>query len=109
LVFFGTASTAFPVSMAYQKNAFAFATADLIMPKDVHFAAREVLDGISMRIVQYDIINDKFPCRIDVLYGFKTIRPQLACRIAWRLINRGGLMALPIFPFISRKESHHGC
>ena len=38
---------------------------------------------ISMRIVrQYDINNDKLPCRIDVLYGYKTIRPQLACRLA---------------------------
>ena len=28
------------------------------------------------------INSDKFPCRLDVLYGFKTIRPQLACRLA---------------------------
>jgi hypothetical protein len=35
-----------------------------------------------MRIVrQYDINNDLFPCRLDVLYGYKAIRPQLACRI----------------------------
>jgi hypothetical protein len=61
---------------------FAFATADLVMPKGVDFAAREVYDGVSMRIVRaYDINNDAFPCRIDVLYGYKTIRPQLACRV----------------------------
>jgi len=71
------------VSMAYQKGAFAFATADMIMPRGVDFASREVFDGVSMRIVrQYDINSDKFPCRLDVLYGFKTIRPQLACRLA---------------------------
>jgi hypothetical protein len=82
ITFLGTASTAVGTSMLYQKGAFAFATADLIMPKGVDFAAREVLDGISMRIVrQYDITNDKFPCRIDVLYGYKTLRPQLACRL----------------------------
>lgn len=82
LTFFGTASTAFPQSLAYHKNAFTFATADLIMPKGVDFASRQVQDGISMRIVrQYDITNDKFPCRIDVLYGYKTLRPQLACRL----------------------------
>ncbi len=35
-----------------------------------------------MRIVRaYDINNDVFPCRIDVLYGYKTIRPQMACRV----------------------------
>lgn len=80
--FLGTASTAVGTSMLYQEGAFAFATADLIMPKGVDFSAREVFDGISMRIVrQYDINNDKFPARLDVLYGYKTIRPQLAARL----------------------------
>lgn len=69
-------------SLVYQKDAFTFATADLVMPQGVDFSAREVYDGISMRVVrQYDINNDKFPCRLDVLYGYKTIRPQLAARI----------------------------
>ena len=79
----GSASTPHGISMAYHKSAFAFATADMIMPRGVDFAAREVFDGISMRIVrQYDINNDKFPCRLDVLYGFKSVRPQLAVRLA---------------------------
>jgi hypothetical protein len=40
------------------------------------------MDGISMRIArQYDIVNDKIPCRIDVLYGYAAIRPELAVRI----------------------------
>lgn len=69
-------------SMVFHKEAFAFATADLVMPKGVDFSAREVLDGVSMRVVRaYDINNDKFPCRLDILYGYKTLRPQLACRI----------------------------
>jgi hypothetical protein len=81
----GTVSTNHGISLAYHENAFAFATADLVMPKGVDFAAREVFDGVSMRIVrQYDINNDKFPCRLDVYYGYKTIRPQLACRLANR-------------------------
>lgn len=76
------ASADYGISMAYHKDAFAFATADLLKPKGVDFVAREVMDGISMRIVRdYDINNDKFPCRIDVLYGYKAIRPELACRI----------------------------
>lgn len=69
------------ISLGYHKDAFAFATADLVLPKGVDFSAREVMDGISMRIVrQYDISNDNLPCRIDVLYGYKTIRPELAVR-----------------------------
>lgn len=79
----GGASASYDISMVYQKTAFAFATADLVLPKDADFAAREVMDGISMRIWRAsDIINDQFPCRLDVLYGFKTVRPQLACRLA---------------------------
>lgn len=78
----GTASTDVGTSLLYHREAFAFATADLPMPKGIDFAAREVFDGISLRIVRnYDIVNDKFPCRIDVLYGYKTIRPQLAARL----------------------------
>lgn len=69
-------------TMVYHRDAFTIAFADLEMPKGVHFAAREVFDGISLRIVgNFDITNDKFPYRADVLYGFKTIRPQMACRI----------------------------
>lgn len=79
----GTADTPHGISLAFHKDAFAFATADLVMPKGVDFSSRQVLDGISMRIVrQYDINNDKFPCRLDVLYGYKTLRAQMAARVA---------------------------
>jgi len=75
------ASADYGISMGFHKDAFAFATADLIMPGGVDFAAREQMDGISMRIVrQYDINNDEIPARLDVLYGYKTLRAQLACR-----------------------------
>lgn len=40
------------------------------------------MDGLSMRIVRdYVISSDTFPCRIDILYGYKAIRPQLAARL----------------------------
>lgn len=71
----------YKISCGFHRDAFTFATADLLMPSGVDFSAREVMDGISMRIVrQYDINNDKFPARLDVMYGFKTIRPELAVR-----------------------------
>ena len=76
------ASQTLSTSLAYHKDAFAFATADLVLPTGVDFAAREVMDGISMRIVRdYSISADTFITRLDVLYGFTTIRPELACRI----------------------------
>lgn len=83
LTFAGTASAAHGISLAYQKGAFAFVTADLVKPQGVDFCARETIEGLSMRIVrQYDINNDNYPTRIDVLYGKKTIRAQLASRLA---------------------------
>jgi hypothetical protein len=78
----GTASTAYSNHLLYHKDAFTFVSGDLELPKGVDFAAREVYDGISMRIVRnYDIVNDKFPCRLDVFFGHTTPRPQWACRV----------------------------
>jgi hypothetical protein len=83
ITFAGTASTASGLSLAYHKDAFTFASADLVLPSGVDMAARKVQDGISMRMVRmFDINNDLFPTRFDVLYGFKTLRPQLAVRLA---------------------------
>ena len=79
----GGASADHLISMAYHKDAFAFATADLVMPGGVDMASRKNLDGVSIRMVRnYDINNDRLPCRLDILYGYKAIRPQLACRYA---------------------------
>lgn len=78
----GVASTAYNQHLAYHKNAFTFVSGDLELPQGVDFAAREVFEGISMRIVrQFDIVNDKFPCRIDVFFGHTALRPEWACRI----------------------------
>ena len=82
VTFLGSASTAYPQNLVYHKDAITFATADLLLPQGVDMAARANHNGISLRVVrQYDINNDRLPCRIDVLYGFSTIRPQMACRI----------------------------
>jgi hypothetical protein len=82
ITFLGTASTVYPQNLVYHKNAITMATADLLLPQGVDMASRQVHNGVSMRIVrQYDINNDRMPCRVDVLYGFSTIRPQMACRI----------------------------
>lgn len=79
----GAASTASPTSLAFHKSAFTLGTADLEIPGGVDFAGRESMDGISMRLVrQYDINSDFIVCRIDVLGGFTTLRPELAVRIA---------------------------
>jgi len=78
----GSASTLYPQNLVYHRDAIAFATADLLMPRGVDMASRAENNGISIRIVrQYDVNNDRMPCRLDVLYGYSVIRPQMACRI----------------------------
>ena len=82
VVFVGAASSTYAQNLVYHKDAITFATADLLLPQGVDMAARAVHNGISLRIVrQYDINNDRMPCRIDVLYGYNTIRPQMAVRM----------------------------
>ena len=78
----GSAAGQYAQNMIYHKDAITFATADLLLPQGVDMASRKVHNGISMRIVrQYDINNDRMPCRIDVLYGYSVIRPQMAVRL----------------------------
>lgn len=82
LTFSGVPSTAFKQSLLFQKGFACFATADLVLPPNQQ-VARRVYDGISLRIIQdsYDVINDRMFTRVDVLYGFKVLRPGLACKI----------------------------
>ena len=82
VTFLGAASTQYPQNMIYHRDAITFATADLLLPQGVDMASRQVHNGISLRVVrQYDINNDRLPCRIDVLYGYSVIRPQMAVRL----------------------------
>jgi hypothetical protein len=80
----GAASTVSPANMAFHKDFCVLASADLLMPKGVDMASRASSKsaGLSIRMVRaYDINNDKFPTRFDVLYGYKVVYPELACRI----------------------------
>jgi hypothetical protein len=80
----GAANVQSPAMLAYHQNAFVLGCADLMVPEGVHKAARmsDKQLGLSIRMIQqYDIVNDKMPCRLDVLYGWKAVYPELACRI----------------------------
>ena len=74
-----------PQNILMHRNAFTLAMADLELPEGVHFAGRasDKDIGLSMRVVrQYTINNDSIPTRLDVLYGWAPLYPELACRIA---------------------------
>lgn len=77
----GAASGAYPMSLAYHRDAFTFVTADLHKEPNQRMSSANI-EGISMRLWRgADIVNDKFPCRIDVLFGQKTLRAEWACRV----------------------------
>lgn len=81
----GAANVNTPQGLAFHKDAFTFVSADLQMPRGVDMAARvsDPQTGISIRMVRaYNISTDQFPCRLDVLYGWKELYPENACRIA---------------------------
>lgn len=77
--------TVSPQNIVMHRNAFTLAMADLEMPDGVHFAGRasDKELGLSIRVVrQYTINNDSIPTRLDVLYGWAPLYPELACRVA---------------------------
>lgn len=65
-------------NMGFHKNAFAFVTRALPMPSDAQGYVVS-FNGITLRVVRsYDISSKKEIMSMDVLYGFKTVYPELA-------------------------------
>lgn len=80
MTFIGTANTAYRQNLMYHKDAFAFVTADL--PKLSDNSTVKRMDGLSIRVwTDADIRNDELLVRLDILYGWKALRPEWACRI----------------------------
>lgn len=83
MTFFGTAATAYRRNLMYHRDAFTFVTADLPLMADASMCKRMTQDGISLRVWQgSDIRNDEMLMRIDILYGFKTLRPEWVTQIS---------------------------
>jgi hypothetical protein len=71
------------LGLGYLSEAIACATADLVLPSGMDMASRQVHDGVSIRFLRgFDIKNSQFISRLDVLYGWKVLRPQFCTRIA---------------------------
>lgn len=82
VTFIGTASAQYAQNMAFHKEAFTFASANLEMPADVSFKSQMAVDGLNIRILrQFDINNSNYPCRMDIFFGSLAQRPSMACRI----------------------------
>jgi len=83
LTFIGSEDTAYPQNLIFHPNAFALVTVPIEMPANVWGARETDTDaGISVRVVkQYDIDTDEEVIRLDILYGVKTLYPELAARL----------------------------
>jgi hypothetical protein len=69
-------------NIAFARDAFGCVMVPLELPQGVDFTARETYRNISMRVIRaYDINNDVFPTRIDILYGDVVYYDELACRL----------------------------
>lgn len=71
--------------LAFHPDAFALGCADLPLYGGLDLAERAASKeiGLSIRLLRaYDIFEDRAPIRGDVLYGYLTKYPELACRIA---------------------------
>jgi len=76
------AQIASPNNIACSRDAFGLVMVPLEIPQGVDFAARETYRNISMRVIRaYDINNDVFPTRVDILYGDTVYYDELACRL----------------------------
>jgi hypothetical protein len=74
-----------PQGLIYNPDAFALVMVDLEMPGGV-WAAERIRNkalGIAVRFIKdYNVMTDQSPARVDILYGWKAVRPEMAVRIA---------------------------
>lgn len=77
----GVSALSYAQHMGFHRNAFALVTVPLIMPLGAVFKARATHRGLSIRVIRaYDITTDTEAIRLDILYGWKAIYPDLAVR-----------------------------
>ncbi len=77
------ASVTYIMNFLFVPDAVTMAMCDLEIPRGVHEAARESFDGVSMRMItDYVIATDQMITRLDVLFGYKWLRPEWACIVA---------------------------
>ena len=77
------ASSIYRKNIAFAPEAITMATADLEMPRGVDEVARETFDSLSMRMLtDYVVSTDQLITRLDILYGFKFVRPEWVVAVA---------------------------
>lgn len=80
-----SAGKASPQGLVYHPEAFALVMADLEMPMGLWVSERisNGALGVAIRFLKdYSIMTDQSPARVDILYGWKEVRPEMAVRVA---------------------------
>lgn len=72
-----------PQNLVFHRDAFVLGCADLVIPDSaVGSRASDPESGLSIRMIKdYDINNDREITRLDILYGWKCVYPEFACRV----------------------------
>ena len=84
ITFLGAASAAYDTNIMYHSDAFTLAMVPMFEPMDGTGAKATTMsdDGFTVKVTQfYDGINDNNLMRLDVLFGWATTYPELACKI----------------------------
>lgn len=69
-------------NLAWQRNAFSLVTVPVVAPEGAVWAETVEYQGLGLRFLRaFDVTNDVEIARLDVMYGWKTTYPELACRI----------------------------
>jgi hypothetical protein len=64
-------------SLALNKDAMTFAAPALMKPAGTDKSSSESIDNLSLRYVRdYDISDDTFPARFDIVFGMRVVRPE---------------------------------
>lgn len=76
-----TVATGGAQNLAFYRNAFALVTCPLELPQGSSNASITTYNGFGLRVVKdYDITHKKDVISIDMIYGVKTLTPEMACR-----------------------------
>ena len=77
----GTQSTTYPQNLIFKPECFGLVVCPVFMPANV-WGARETYNNLSIRVVKwYDGEEDQEKIRLDIIYGVKTLNPEMGVRM----------------------------
>ena len=82
ILFKGEASGVYKQDLVFVPQSFAFAAAELELPRGMDMAETYSSDGFSIRFIRdFDIVNARQLSRMDIFFGVAATRPEWSCRV----------------------------